>query len=419
MSDVPASPAARLAIVIVTYNRSTYLADLLRSATALTVPPWRIVVVDNASTDDTPDVVAEAAGWFPEGVLVDRRLDTNTGGSGGFCEGTRTALELGAEWVWLMDDDVEILPEALERFAPAMERFRVIHGRRYDFDGSPFYWQAKFNQFLGVPLPYGFRRTFDDEGYAITNSGTFEGMLIHADVVRTIGLPDPRFFITWDDAAYAWLAAQHTEVVYMDAFVLQRKREQQQVNLGVRHLNDGSPLFRFHVMRNRAYVGRYFAEHGQLHRVGFALGTLLTFAKEVFRLVVVQHTLHGVGDLVRGARASRRIWRDRTWPIPTGRCMPPLPWATRQRNGPCPTWRAATRCAALRNAAKVWGSRYDPACGPPRADYRRRLGAGRGPGAALCRSGGRGLDRRAPPRAPASHRRAPSEHPHRHRRHHR
>ena len=244
MSDVPASPAARLAIVIVTYNRSTYLADLLRSATALTVPPWRIVVVDNASTDDTPDVVAEAAGWFPEGVLVDRRLDTNTGGSGGFCEGTRTALELGAEWVWLMDDDVEILPEALERFAPAMERFRVIHGRRYDFDGSPFYWQAKFNQFLGVPLPYGFRRTFDDEGYAITNSGTFEGMLIHADVVRTIGLPDPRFFITWDDAAYAWLAAQHTDVVYMDAFVLQRKREQQQVNLGVRHLNDGSPLFR-------------------------------------------------------------------------------------------------------------------------------------------------------------------------------
>ncbi len=324
MSDVPAPPAARLAIVIVTYNRSTYLADLLRSATALTVPPWRIVVVDNASTDDTPDVVAEAAGWFPEGVLVDRRLDTNTGGSGGFCEGTRTALELGAEWVWLMDDDVEILPEALERFAPAMERFRVIHGRRYDFDGSPFYWQAKFNQFLGVPLPYGFRRTFDDEGYAITNSGTFEGMLIHADVVRTIGLPDPRFFITWDDAAYAWLAAQHTEVVYMDAFVLQRKREQQQVNLGVRHLNDGSPLFRFHVMRNRAYVGRYFAEHGQLHRVGFALGTLLTFAKEVFRLVVVQHTLHGVGDLVRGARASRRIWRDRTWrPMDPAEVPPP------------------------------------------------------------------------------------------------
>ncbi len=315
-----------LAIVVVTYNRSSYLADLLNSVTTLTTAPWRIIVVDNASTDDTQDVLAEAAGRFDDGMLVNHRLGENTGGSGGFCEGTRVALEMGAAWVWLMDDDVEILPDALDLFAPAMQRFQVIHGRRYDFDGSPFYWQAKFNQFLGVPLPYGLRSTFDDEGYALTNSGTFEGMLIHADVVRLIGLPDPRFFITWDDATYAWLAAQHTEVVYMDAFVLQRKREQQQVNLGVRHLNDGSPLFRFHVMRNRAYVGRYFAEYGKLNRLGFALGTLLTFAKEIFRLVVVQHTLRGLGDLVRGSREARRIWADDAWqPMDPAEVPPSVP----------------------------------------------------------------------------------------------
>lgn len=318
-----------LAIVIVTFNRSTYLADLLRSATTLDTAPWRIIVVDNASTDDTQDVLADAVSMFPEGMLINHRLSENTGGSGGFCEGTRVALEMGADWVWLMDDDVEILPDALDLFAPAMQRFKVIHGRRYDFDGSPFYWQAKFNQFLGVPLPYGLRSTFDDEGYAITNSGTFEGMLIHADIVRLIGLPDPRFFITWDDATYAWLAAQHTEVVYMDAFVLQRKREQQQVNLGMRHLNDGSPLFRFHVMRNRAYVGRYFAEHGKLNTLGFALGTLLTFAKEVFRLIVVQKTLRGLGDLVRGSREARRIWADESW-----RPMDPAEVPARMLPGP-------------------------------------------------------------------------------------
>lgn len=309
--DDSASPV-KVAIAIVTYNRSAFLSELLRSAAAMNTLPDHIVVVDNASTDDTQDVMAAASADFPEGVLVNRRLDTNTGGSGGFSEGTRAALELGADWVWLMDDDVEILPDALERFAPWMERFQVIHGRRYDFDGSPFYWQAKFNQFLGVPLPYSVK-TFGSDGYAVTNSGTFEGMLIHGDVVRKIGLPDPRFFISWDDAAYAWLAAQHTQVVYVDEFVLKRKREQKQVNLGVRHLNDGSPLFRFHVIRNRAYVGKYFREYGKLNRVGFGLGTALTLAKELFRLVVVQHTLKGVGDLARGFRENRRLWRDDTW----------------------------------------------------------------------------------------------------------
>lgn len=299
-------------IAIVTFNRSTYLKELLASAAAMDRPPFHIVVVDNASTDDTQQVIAQAMDDFPPGLLVNHLLGVNTGGSGGFSEGTRVALELGADWVWLMDDDVEILPDAFEQFAPWMERFKVIHGRRYDFDGSPFYWQAKFNQFLGVPLPYSGKQ-FNRDGFAITNSGTFEGMLIHADIVREIGLPDPRFFISWDDAAYAWLAAQHTQVAYVDAFVLKRKREQVQVNLGIRHLNDGSALFRFHVIRNRAYVGKYFAEYGKLNRVGFGLGTALTLAKEVFRLVVVQHTLKGLNDLVRGFRAGRALWRDNSW----------------------------------------------------------------------------------------------------------
>ena len=250
---------------------------------------------------------------FKPGQLVHHWQATNSGGAGGFSEGTRVALADGADWVWLMDDDVEILPQALERFGPWMQQFHCIHGRRYDVDGSPFYWQAKFNNFLAVPLPYG-RNNFNDQGVAITNSGTFEGMLIHAEVVRKIGLPDPRFFISWDDAVYAWLASQFTQVAYVDEYVLQKKRDQKQINLaGVRHFNDSSPLARYHVMRNRAYVAKYFDAYGQLNHLGFAIGTALTFAKEVFRLLALDHTLRGIGDLIRGMRDSRKLLADTTW----------------------------------------------------------------------------------------------------------
>jgi len=314
---VDTTGVGRVAIVVVTYNRSRLLGELLQSAAAMTTAPWRVFVVDNASTDDTADVVESARGALGE-RLVYHRCETNTGGAGGFSTGTRLAVEAGADWIWLMDDDVEILPDALTVFEPWMRRFRCLHGRRYDVDGTDFYWQARFNQFLGVPLPYSIR-TFDHDGYALTNSGTFEGMMIAADVVRAIGLPDPRFFISWDDAVYGWLAAQHTPVAYVDAYVLRKKRAQRQISLGIRHLNDSSALAKYHVMRNRAYVARYFAAYGKLHPVGFAIGTLLTFAKELVRLVFVEHSLRGLGALLRGLHDSRALRRDPGWAP-----MPPL-----------------------------------------------------------------------------------------------
>jgi GT2 family glycosyltransferase len=309
----------KVAIVVVTYNRPELLAELLESIARMNRAPWRVVVVNNASTDNTAEVLKFAARLFEPGQLVVHNSETNTGGSGGFSKGVEIALGLGARWMWVMDDDVEVLPEALDRFAPWMARFKCLHGRRYDVDGTPFYWQAKFNGFLAVPLPYSVK-TFNTEGYAITNSGTFEGMLINADIVRQIGLPDPRFFISWDDAVYAWLASQYTPVAYVDTFVLRKKRHQKQIKLIFRHLNDSSRLVKYRVMCNRGYVWRYFRLYRKLHPVGFGIGTALTLAKEIVRLVAVEHTLRGFGQLLKGLRDAGELRRDPDWAP-----MPPIP----------------------------------------------------------------------------------------------
>jgi hypothetical protein len=136
-------------------------------------------------------------------------------------------------------------------------------------------------------------------------------------VVAKIGPPDPRFFITWDDAVYALVASRVTKVVYVDHFSLKRQREQRQASLAVRHLNDASDLFRFHVMRNRGYMAHYLQHLGAYNAAGFALGTLLTFLKEMLRLVYVEHSLHGTRALLRGWRESRRLLRQPWQPIGT------------------------------------------------------------------------------------------------------
>ena len=302
--------------VVVTYNRADYLRNLLDSFARLGTRPARIIVVDNASSDHTADVVSAAlAGGLP---IEYARLNENVGGAGGFSRGVELALESGAEWLWLMDDDVEVLPgavEALEKFTPD---YSCLIGRRYDADGKPFFWQHHFVEALGIFLPVS-RDVFKHSEVFRTNVGNFEGMLIKASLARSIGLPDPRFFITWDDLIYGWLAAQRTPVVYVNAFVIKKVRAQRQVDLGLRHLNDSSDLSRRYVMRNRGHVAHYLRAHGKFNRLGFGAGTALTFLKEIVRLVLVERTLKGTGALWRGWRESRAILADSGW-----KPMPPL-----------------------------------------------------------------------------------------------
>ncbi len=308
------NPAAAT-IVAVTFNRSNLLSRLLTSISNMEPRPGHVVVIDNASSDDTPQIIES----FRDRIgteLVYRRLETNTGGSGGFSAGMRAAYELGSEWIWLMDDDVEVIPDGLAKMGQWAPRFRSIQGRRYDYDGSEFYWQYRIAERMGIPIPFA-PAEFDESGFKEMNSGCFEGMFIHRDIVRQIGLPDPRFFIYWDDQVYGWLASRITTSVIVNEFVLRRTREIKQWDMGVRHMNASSDTYRYYIMRNRALIKQYYRANGFYRRLPFMIGTAATFTKELIRLVVVERTVRGTSHLFRGLRDGRAITRDRAWmPMP-------------------------------------------------------------------------------------------------------
>src|SRR5215207_4094848 len=95
------SMTEQVAAVVVTYNRVDKLGRVIDSILAQSRPVDRLVIVDNASTDSTPELLAGYSG-NPKVEVV--RLDKNTGGAGGFATGMERAYERGADWVWIMDD---------------------------------------------------------------------------------------------------------------------------------------------------------------------------------------------------------------------------------------------------------------------------------------------------------------------------
>lgn len=324
----------KLAIVVVTYKRQQLLATLFESFQKLTVAPWRIIIVDNEASDETKHMVEELSGklavqWGKaeadaeggENRVVYAPQADNLGGAGGFSAGVAKAYELGAEWFWVMDDDVAVLPEAIERLAKWTDRHDVIQGSRYDFDGGPFYWQYDFKISLGIPNPIA-PAAFGPAGYRVMDTLCFEGGLFRRNIVEQIGLPDPRFFIYWDDTMYGYRASKVTNPIVVPDVILRRTREIGNWDIaGVRQLNSTSDMNRYHIMRNRGYMARYFMVYGDYRPFLFALGTIATAAKEVIRLVMVdrEHVRTGLVQIAKGWWDSRKLMHDPTW-----KPMPPL-----------------------------------------------------------------------------------------------
>ena len=327
----------RLAIVIVTYKRQGLLAELFDSILELTTAPWRVVVVDNENSDETARLVAGFAErldaqWPPMGDDPDAEgglsrvvydpMEENTGGSGGFSEGVRRAFELGAEWFWVMDDDVAVFPDGLETLERWSGEADAIMGQRRDFDDGHFFWQHRFWPRLAIYNPFSRDGWRPGERYKLCNALCFEGGCFSRRVVEKIGLPDARFFIYLDDALYGYLASKVGPVIYVPDYVLSRRREVANKEIGsVRQLNSTSDMTRYYITRNRGYLARYFMLYGDYSALGFAVGTALTFAKEVLRLLIVDrdHLRSGMSRLVAGHRDARAILHDPTWEP-----MPPL-----------------------------------------------------------------------------------------------
>lgn len=316
----------KLAIAIVTYRRQQLLDKLLDSLLYLQNAPWRVIVVDNENSPETADVVEvhrrlvdeglTAVPW-PDGgsTFVYVPMAENTGGAGGFAEGVRQAYRLGAEWFWLMDDDVTVVPDAIVKLGKWAGAFDVVQGSRLDYDGGPFYWQYQFIEPLGMYNPLA-PSGFDASGYKPTNTMCFEGGLFSRSIVEKLGPPDARFFIYWDDCVYGYLASKVGHSAVVKDVILQRTRDINHWEVsGVRQLNGSSNMTRRHVMRNRGHMAHYMQLQGDYNPLLFGIGTAACAAKEVIRLVAIDRgdLRDGAVALFKGWREARRIMADKSW----------------------------------------------------------------------------------------------------------
>lgn len=109
------SRTPNVSVILPTYNRADILGESIRSVLEQTYEQLELIVVDDASTDDTPRVVRNV----PDDRVVYLRHDRNKGAPAARNTGL---AEARGEYVAFQDSDDEWFPRKLERQMRAFER---------------------------------------------------------------------------------------------------------------------------------------------------------------------------------------------------------------------------------------------------------------------------------------------------------
>lgn len=188
--------------ILLNWNGWQDTVACIQSLLEQTYSSLRIVVVDNASSDDSVARIKQA---FPQIEVID--AGANLGFSGGCNIGIRAALAAGASFVWLLNNDTIAPPDTLEKLlASANSEGKIgITGTVLRYMDEP----EKIQGWGGgsVMTSTGFVSHFVEPSIFGANTFlTFASVLIRAELLREIGLLDEGYFMYFEDADFCFRA---------------------------------------------------------------------------------------------------------------------------------------------------------------------------------------------------------------------
>ncbi|WP_158590152.1 glycosyltransferase [Amnibacterium setariae] len=257
--------------VVVAYNRADLLARVLASLQSQSAGRVDVLVVDNASSDDTAAVAAAS------GAMVFNPGE-NLGGAGGFAWGVEIAIALGYDYAYLMDDDAIPEPDAV---ATILRAAREDPTKAF-FASVPIDESGRHDGVAGAPTPSSsFKQQLPAalQGNVAVSSAAFLGLLLNLSVARRAALPYTEFFIWCDDVEYtSRLASEHGAICCTDSRIVHLSPEMQSLAHG------GSLGWKyFYQVRNQLWLYRWgLRPIGRIARTQ-ALATSLRAIRSEFR----------------------------------------------------------------------------------------------------------------------------------------
>ena len=224
-----------LNIVIVTFNRLEKLKKTLRHYAGQTKSFRNLIIVNNCSTDGTKEYLSTLPSFFLRGQekvcdVIIINADENLGGSGGFYLGEKKAMDLGADWVFVADDDAYAEPDMVEHFYQYIElhdtsKTAAVCAAVHNMDGSIcLYHRDTYTtekaEGTGITdlLARKYVRKhseisdYDRESFKV-DILSYVGSFMNGKALKKVGLVNPDYFIYYDDTEHSFRLRKYGDIV--------------------------------------------------------------------------------------------------------------------------------------------------------------------------------------------------------------
>lgn len=190
-------------IILVNYNGADDTVACLNSLRKIDYKNKKIIIIDNASTDNSLDVLYS---FLNDDVLL-FGLNENIGFAGGNNVGIKYAMGHKADYVLLLNNDTEVEPDFLTHLVVKAEEspsIGVVGGRINYFSEKEKVWflGGKINKFSGKTRHLFLNKT-NKQKLPITAFDTeyITGcmMLVRADVIKIVGTMKEDYFLYYEE----------------------------------------------------------------------------------------------------------------------------------------------------------------------------------------------------------------------------
>ena len=201
----------KISVILVNYNGKKYNDACIKSVLDSTIGEQiQVVIVDNASTDDSLAALRDRWGGREQIHII--ALEKNFGFSRANNEGIRWSVEAGIEYFLLLNNDTEVKTDTIEKmFLCHQKTGKIVVPKVYYADRRNTIWCAggDFTPVIRKTVQRGLnqpdRGQFDRSGECLFANGC--AMFLSKKIVDRVGFLDERFFLYYEDTEYSLRAA--------------------------------------------------------------------------------------------------------------------------------------------------------------------------------------------------------------------